>query len=271
MPVKQPYYLTVRPYADGDYSMSGRSQYILHAAYASNPSNYVRAFLLLQKDIQTFFEYVEPSEQNLQTYSFRTFELLLRACTEVEANFKAILAVNTYSGQGNLNVKDYFKVNTSHFLDQYEVRMPYWSGDGRVRKPFAAWARGIDPCGNTPSIGWYQAYNKAKHDRAENLKLATLEHVIDAVSGVAALLASQYYTYDFTPSPGFLMMEDSDNFEGGIGDYFRVKFPDNVPAGERYDFDWRNMRSQADPFQKFDYDVVPPIRGNHSAGSSPAR
>jgi hypothetical protein len=250
MSVTKPYYLTVRPYTNGDYSSAGSSAYVEHPAYANNPSSYVRAFLLLQKDLQTLFEYVEPSEQNLQAYSFRTFELLLRACTEVEANFKAILRANTYSGRGNLTIEDYFKTDASHFLSQYEIRMPYWSGNGKIRKPFAAWAGGTHP------LGWYQAYNNAKHDRAGNLAEATLEHVIDAISGLAVVLASQYYIYDFTPNGDYLMLDDADKFEGGIGGYLRVKFPESVPVADRYDFDWRSIESQADPFQKFNYNAV---------------
>jgi hypothetical protein len=250
MPVAKPYYLTVRPYTDGDYSEGGRSLYVEHPAYAKTPSNYVRAFLLLQKDLQTFFEYVEPSQQNLKTYSFRTFELLLRACTEVEANFKTILRANTYRKRSNLNMTDYFKINSSHFLSQYEIRMPYWSGDERIRKPFAAWD------GGTHSLDWYQAYNNAKHDRAGNLSEATLEHVIDAICGLAILLASQYYIYDFTPNNDVLALDDADEFEGGIGGYLRVKFPDNVPANDRYDFNWSSIEDQVDPFQKFDFNAV---------------
>jgi hypothetical protein len=34
-------------------------------------------------------DYVEPADQNLNTYSFRIHELLMRACIEVEANCKA--------------------------------------------------------------------------------------------------------------------------------------------------------------------------------------
>ena len=59
--------------------------------YSDHPEHYTRAFAILQKDIIGLFEYIEPSDINLVTYSFRIHELLVRTCIEVEANFKAIL------------------------------------------------------------------------------------------------------------------------------------------------------------------------------------
>ena len=163
MTVSRPYYRIVRKFVDGHYSEGGRSQYIHHPAYAEAPSNCVRAFLLIQKDLQTVLEYIQPSGQNLQTYSFRTYEALLRTCTEIEANFKAIFRANIYSYAGNMNVTHYSKINKSHFLSDYEVKMPYWDDHTFSRKPFQTWGAG------THSLAWYQAYNNSKHDRAQNL------------------------------------------------------------------------------------------------------
>jgi hypothetical protein len=44
--------------------------------------------------------------------------------------------------------------------------------------------------------------------------------------------------------------------ESGIGEYFRVKFPNNMPAELRYDFDWQSLKNDDDPFQNFDYNSV---------------
>jgi len=64
--------------------------YLLHKRYATDPRHYVRAFQLLQQDVLDLFSYVEPSDKNLQTYSHRIQQLLMRACVEVEANLTAI-------------------------------------------------------------------------------------------------------------------------------------------------------------------------------------
>ena len=68
----------------------GKHRYVFDDSYAESPQSFVRAFLLIQEDLQKLFEYIEPSEQNLKVYSHRIHELLFRTCNEIEANFKAI-------------------------------------------------------------------------------------------------------------------------------------------------------------------------------------
>lgn len=251
MSVNKPFHLTIRQFADGDYSEGGRSRFVEHPAYAVDPSNYTRPFMMLQKDIIDLFEYIEPAHQNLDTYSLRTFELLLRVCTEVEANFKSIFKANTFSKtERNWNIEDYYKVQLSHYLAEYRIRMPYWKGAGKIVEPFKAWSSGY------ATLDWYDAYNKSKHDRGANLHRANLNSLINAFAGLSVLLAAQYYIYDFSPNNDFLIAEDADEFEGGIGGYLRVAFPDNVPAADRYEFDWGTLESDSNPFQKIDYDSI---------------
>jgi len=253
MAVTKPYYRTVRQFADGSYKEGGRSVYVVHDAYADRASDYIRAFLIIQKDLQTIFEFIEPSDQNLSTYSFRTYELLLRTCTEIEANFKAIFRANTYSrASANLNMRDYIKIDKSHNLSDYEVQMPYWTGASRIRKPFADWKNGH-------SLTWYQAYNSSKHDRAQELKEATFSHLIDAFCGLSSVLAAQFLNYDFGPADDVLATGSfygNYDYEEAIGQYVRIKFPTNLPAAERYDFKWPDLRGSSDPFQRFNYDAA---------------
>jgi hypothetical protein len=253
MAVTKPYYRTVRQFTDGSYAEGGRSFYIVHPSYASESSNYIRAFLLIQKDLQSLFEYIEPSDQNLDTYSFRTYELLLRTCTEIEANFKAIFRANTYSrSTSNLNIFDYVKVDRSHFLSDYAVKMPYWSGAGNVRRPFEAWKQGH-------SLTWYQAYNSSKHDRAQELKAATLDNLVEAYGGLSIVLAAQFFSYDFGPADAFLStgtFYGDHEYEESIGQYARIRYPSNLPSDGRYEFKWPDLRNSSEPFQRFNYDVL---------------
>jgi hypothetical protein len=251
MTVKRPYYLTIRQFKDGDYSEGGRSRFVEHKAYSTDPSSYTRPFMLIQKDIVSLFEYVEPAQQNLATYSLRTFELLLRTCTEVEANLKAIIRANNYSvPERRWDITHYYKVQLSHFLSDYQIKLPYWKGYGQIRKPFSQWTNSYQ------TLDWYDAYNKSKHDRVLNLHKANLENLIDAFSALATLLAAQYYIYDFTPNNDYLTVEDTDEFEGGIGGYLRIAFPSKVPISKRYEFDWATLEDNPDPFVKLDYDSL---------------
>lgn len=249
MAIIRPYRRVCRQFSDGSYYSSGKSRYILHPDFAKSPEHYVRAFLLVQKDLLELFDYIEPADANLSCHSFRTHELLLRACVEVEANCKAILAENGYTKSGDLNMTDYKKLNRTHRLSSYEVRIPTWYGNSAVRKPFAAWA--VPPLQPLPSLPWYDAYNQTKHNRHDAFALATFENMLDSVCGLLVVLSAQFFTHDFTSSESYLITSGpNDGTEQAIGGYFRIKFPADWPDHEKYDFDWMVLeKTEPHPFQ----------------------
>lgn len=135
MTLPLPFYRTVRKMKGSRPSTYGPTPYILDPRYAANARHYVRAYLLIQKDLETLFEYVEPSDIASNTYSYRVHELLMRTCIEVEANLRAILSENGYVAKKTpdgkkfiLNMSVYRKVDKSHRLSDYEVLLPIWKG-----------------------------------------------------------------------------------------------------------------------------------------------
>jgi len=244
--ITRPYRRTHRQFVDGIY----RDGYALHPKFAQSPEHYVRAFLIILKDLQELFDYVEPSDKNLACYSYRIYALLLRACVEVEANCKAILKENGYSKSGDWNMSDYKKIEKTHLLSSYEVKVPNWSGSKANRMPFSAWST----CGSLP---WYNAYNVTKHDRHSEFEKATFEYLIDACCGLLVILSAQFETEDFSPGEEFWALGGSaDGMESGIGGYFRVRFPTNWQPDLQYDFNWQLLKGEDDPFQSIDYSQI---------------
>ncbi|TDU64518.1 hypothetical protein EI77_03968 [Prosthecobacter fusiformis] len=92
----RPYKRTCRQFVGGSYAEGGRAEYIQDERYAEVPGHYVRAFLIILKDLQELFDFIEPDDENLACYSYRIHALLLRTCVEVEANCVAILKENGY-------------------------------------------------------------------------------------------------------------------------------------------------------------------------------
>ncbi len=250
MSITRPYRRTCRQFTDGSYTVGGRSEYIVHPRFAQSPEQYVRAFLLLLKDLHDLFDYVEPADKNVCCYSYRIHALLLRACVEVEANCKAILKENGYVKSGDMNMTDHKKVDTSHRLSSYQVKVPNWHGIQSIRSPFLPWQDG-------KGLPWYQAYNTTKHDRHTAFEMATFAHLIDASCGLLVLLSAQFETNDFSPGNRLLALDGPDDgMESGIGGFFRVKFPDDWPDDMKYEFDWQTLKKQDDPFQEFDYTKI---------------
>lgn len=228
--------------------------YILDQEYAASPDHFIRGYQMIQSDLQKLFEYVEPSPEGLQTYSYRIHELLMRTCIEVEANFKAILAANIFTPKTiyDYKITNYKKINKSHHLSSFELTLPIWNGPRRVWRPFADWE-------TEDSLGWYRAYNRSKHDRYSDFKLANLENLISAVAGLLVVLASQYHDQDFSPGQVLVArsgQHDYHEMEDALGGFFRIKYPDDWSDNELYDFDWNLLKDQPDRFQKYDYDKV---------------
>src|SRR5688572_2139121 len=96
MGLSHPFKRTARPFTKGRGYGCIQCGYVHHVEFAIDPKHYIRAFRIIQKDMLELFDYVEPSDKNLQCYSYRIHELLLRASVEVEANCKAILVENSY-------------------------------------------------------------------------------------------------------------------------------------------------------------------------------
>src|SRR5215471_10949931 len=254
MSISRPYRRTCRQFSDGEYSEGGRWMYLLHPKYATDPRHYIRAFLLLQLDMLDLFSYVEPCDKNLETYSHRIQQLLMRSSVEVEANFTAIFIDNGYSVAGrNFTINDYKLIDKSHRLSSFEIRVPGWIGNHGFRKPFANWADG-------QPLPWYGAYNKSKHNRHENFHLATFDALLDAFCGLNILLSAQFMSEEYGPggksiglSGADYFYEGNDGMEPSIGDMLRIRFPTDWPAEERYDFNWQDLRNLEDPFVNFEY------------------
>jgi len=247
MSITHPYRRTCRQFKDGQYFEGGRWEYLVHPKFAQSPEHYVRAFLLIQKDLQELLDYIEPADKNSECYSYRIHALLMRVCVEVEANCKAILQENGYVKSTDMNMSDYRKIETTHRLSSYQIKIPLWSGIKNLRSPFSGWKSG-------GSLPWYQAYNATKHDRRVEFEMATFDSLIEAVCGLLVVLSSQFGTEDFSSGPTLLAIAGpGGGMDNAIGGYFQIRFPTDWPEIDRYDFDWHKLEHDPDPFQLIDY------------------
>ena len=257
----KPFKRTVRQLTDGSYSKDGHWQYLLHPKFANDPQHYIRAFLMIQEDLQKVFEFIEPCDRNLGTVSLKIQELFIRACIEIEANFTAILTENIYSSQDNWNLKnDYCLIEVSHKLSAYKVKFPIWKGECNTRRPFANWAS--RPEKNWHVLKWYQAYNKSKHDRHQHFEKASFENLLEAVSGLVVLLSAQFMDESYSPHSksmgigGNYSYDYDPAFESAIGDYFRIQYPRDWNEEERYGFKWHEISKHEEPIDKIDFDNI---------------
>ena len=148
--------------------------------------SFVALKILLTKMLE-IFETVEPSVDISGTYGHKVRELLLLAAMEVEASWTAVLNANAYGPKDRLNTADYVKLLAPMLLDSYSFKLRSYPAFPSFA-PFRGWSTAAP----TQSLVWYDAYNKTKHNREENLNAATLERAIYAVGAAAILFYAQY-------------------------------------------------------------------------------
>jgi hypothetical protein len=146
-------------------------------------SSALGSFRLLVKDYAVLLEYVYPSDSNAHVYSHRSFELLLRACTEFESLAKhAALKRDLVPAHGQPHIGDLSVIYDHLDLAGTEVGVLSWEPDTLFLTPLAGWR-------STPhTLNWYRAYNSVKHNRSTNFPEATLQNVTLAVSACFLLL-----------------------------------------------------------------------------------
>lgn len=245
MSLSKPYFRIIRPEIRG----SQCRDYEIDPRYAENRVSLCRSTNLIIKDLKVLFEYIEPCEENLKTFSHRTYELLLRAATEFETNCKAILSANGYQKlNGRLNITDYYKIENSSKLSEYSVKLYGWRNSDKILTPFI-WKLS----NNNHTLDWYQHYNAVKHDRFKNFSKASLINVINAVAGLVITLYSQFSIHAFSSyAPGTFFTID-DGYSTVKNSIFAIKEPASWNDDDMYGFNWNKLKNDNDPFKKFSF------------------
>lgn len=187
-----------------------------------------KAYSLLESDLIKTFDYVEPVDQNKDTYSHRFYEIILRCGTEFENVCRQILKLNgsTEKEIEDSNIEDYFKIALEFKLYDYCFYSPLladWSVDdqgGANLAPFMTWqacsaySEVWDFVNKGEWSDWYYIYNQVKHNRDAKFSYANLENAVFSVVALGILLCSQYGLNTFDPykDVSSFVTDKNDNF-----------------------------------------------------------
>jgi hypothetical protein len=145
--------------------------------------------IVLVRQIQRICQTVHPEGEALNTFGHDIRNLLILACTEVEAHWRGVLDANaTPGGSRKFTTNDYVKLSIPMKLSEYSVRFPFYPWLPPLR-PFQNWGVGDAP---TREIDWYAAYNEVKHDRQARFSRATLANAFNAVTACAVMMWAQF-------------------------------------------------------------------------------
>jgi hypothetical protein len=161
---------------------------------------------------------VSPTPDMLSTYGYEIRNLLILACTECEAQWRAVLQANGYI-KSRYNTNDYVKLEPVMRLREYEIGFRRYPSIPAV-KPFASWGLGASP---TNDLVWYDSYNAAKHDRIGSIDKANLENAMTSLAACWIMLVAQY---------GGPVMGDAQD----VREYFDIKSKPKWEISESYIF-----------------------------------
>lgn len=145
--------------------------------------------VVLTRQLQRICQTIHPNKETLSTFGHDIRNLLILACTEVEAHWRGVLLSNgAVKGNQRLSTNDYVKLATAMKLPEFSVSFPFYPWLS-VITPFEKWGSTGSP---TEEIEWYGAYNEVKHDRESNFQKATLANAFHAVTACAVMMWAQF-------------------------------------------------------------------------------
>lgn len=140
-------------------------------------------FLALERDFETVCRYIEPCEENNDTFSLELARVIMAATQEADVVLKAIC--NRHLNVTADKLHGYFPPIRSQLpqLLTDSVRLPRF---GMSSTPWQNWTQCSAPA-------WWTANNKIKHQRHTHFNRASFRHAFNAVGGL--LLAIAHYEF----------------------------------------------------------------------------
>jgi hypothetical protein len=138
--------------------------------------SYWQHFLTLEADFSATARYVEFAESNYRTHSVEYAKLLLAIGSEVDVLCKIICSKIDPAARRD-NVHDYrmcLTARTAIATEEVFIRRY-----GLTFSPWVSWAGGSSP-------GWWQSYNRVKHQRDQFFAEANLGNCANAIAGLFA-------------------------------------------------------------------------------------
>ena len=143
--------------------------------------------LLLEEDVIDILKYIEPVQENLNTYGPKLAKALLSICSEIDVALKSLRdqqALSTHKEIAEIRtIKDARQMVQAYFIEEFReshVRIGYCS---IVFKPWKTWWK-EDGNNSNKNPSWWISYNKVKHNRIENYPNANLENVLNALAAL---------------------------------------------------------------------------------------
>lgn len=138
-------------------------------------------FLMLEKEVEATFDFVEPSIKNYSTFSISYAKLILSICGEFDSLLKDYCKGLSAKNQRPTNIQECFDVlkgyNALNLINTTITLIRYKSIQ---LKPFDQWSS----LSGYKKLSWWDCYNSIKHNRLTKFELANLENCLNALAAL---------------------------------------------------------------------------------------
>lgn len=146
--------------------------------------HYWQYFVALEADLERTARFVEPTQENFETFSVEFARILLAAGSEVDVIAKVLCESHGLQILPR-NIDGYRAALVPRFpeLPWLHIFAPRYDLD---LLPWRDWHEGKNPT-------WWRAYNDVKHERGKNFPSATLQNALNSVAGLFVLVSYYYH------------------------------------------------------------------------------
>ncbi len=244
--LNKPYYRVFRPFLNPNkYVSPEHYEYLEDKRNCNNKSELIRIYKIIYNEFLNILNYIEPINENFDTYSLKNYHLLCQVCMEIENNFKGMLKTHDNNGE---NIKDYFKLNKHLKLNEYSVSFLI-NNNNIILTPFLSW--NTANYSDYSKLSWYQSYNYVKHNRSIYFKEASLKNILDSLSALYILLHAQFGSFsEVITSKNMASLATGDGIYFISDSLFSISNSPNWEDEEKYDFNWTDLKNDESPFNK---------------------
>lgn len=183
--------------------------------------NHWNYFLAIESDVDALSRFIEPCEDNYDTYSQELARILMASSSEVDVLLKGICEqIDSAKKADNIGKYEVIIRNRLSQIVNFKLQIPRW---GLELTPWIDWSA------NNPPL-WWTACNKVKHNRDTEYRKACLKHTLNSVA--ALFIANLYFHREQAEQGTLLPMQKLFRVEG---DHFNGTTFNGVEFGINYE------------------------------------
>ena len=185
----------------------------------------------LENRLLEISRYIAFDPSNLKTWSENLASLLMLVGSNIDTFFKDmrscilsmknkdeiqnVVDVISKKKKKDMTISDYYKYDSLYQLSKNQVEVPFGLSYLGNISPFKNFK-------NCESPSWWTAYNKIKHEYYENIKMASLENVINAMGGLLVLNSLHKC------SQKYLWMNKTPNLDSNFITFYKGKIENSL-------------------------------------------